>query len=192
LKSAEFDLYDGTLGRVAMLGRLALIFSVVASGACPQRLHLVRSDMGRWVAVAEILQVGSVLVPDAGPCGAPGNGLYDWRPRARWYIRRKMQEFFMRVFRLAAVITFLASPAFAQVPPVNLLQDNKPPKSQEEKDAEAARDKAYKDSLKKIPDAKAPTDPWGNVRSTDTSAPKAAGKSASTAKPKAKAGSSAN
>jgi len=98
----------------------------------------------------------------------------------------------MRVFRLAAVITFLASPAFAQVPPVNLLQDNRPPKSQEEKDAEAARDKAYKDSLKKIPDAKAPADPWGNVRSTDTSAPKAAGKSASTAKPKAKAGSSAN
>ena len=29
------------------------------------------------------------------------------------------------------------------------------------------RDKAYKESLKKIPDAKVSSDPWGNVRSTD-------------------------
>ena len=49
---------------------------------------------------------------------------------------------------------------------------DKPGKTQDEKDAEAARDKAYKESLKKIPDAKAPADPWGNVRSTD--APKTA------------------
>jgi hypothetical protein len=96
----------------------------------------------------------------------------------------------MRVFRLAAAIILLASPAFAQVPPVNLLQDNKPAKSQEEKDAEAARDKAYKESLKKIPDAKAPTDPWGNVRSSD--APKTSAKSASSAKTKPKSGSSSN
>jgi hypothetical protein len=93
----------------------------------------------------------------------------------------------MRAFRLATVVMLLASPAFAQIPNLNLLQDNKPAKSQEEKDAEAARDKAYQDSLKKIPDAKAPADPWGNVRSTD--APKAA---ASSAKPKTKTGSSAN
>ncbi len=87
----------------------------------------------------------------------------------------------MRVFRLAAIVTLLASPAFAQVPPVNLLQD-KPSKSQEEKDAEAAKQKAYQESLKKIPDVKAPADPWGNVRSSD--APKAPAKSASSAKPK--------
>jgi len=96
----------------------------------------------------------------------------------------------MRVFRRAAAIILLASPAFAQVPPVNLRQDNKPAKSQEEKDAEAARDKAYKESLKKIPDAKAPTDPWGNVRSSD--APKTPAKSASSAKTKPKSGSSSN
>jgi hypothetical protein len=93
----------------------------------------------------------------------------------------------MRAFRLAALTMLLATPALAQVPPVNLLQDNKPAKSQEEKDAEAARDKAYRDSLKKIPDAKAPADPWGNVRSTDT--PKAPAKAASSAKPKTKSGS---
>lgn len=95
----------------------------------------------------------------------------------------------MRVFRIAAAVMLLASPAFAQIPPVNLLQD-KPGKTQEEKDAEAARDKAYQDTLKKIPDAKAPADPWGNVRSTDT--PKAPAKAATSAKPKTKTGSAAN
>jgi len=95
----------------------------------------------------------------------------------------------MRAFRLATVIMLMASPALAQIPPVNLLQD-KPGKSQEEKDAEAARDKAYQETLKKIPDAKAPADPWGNVRSSD--APKAAAKSASSAKPKTKTGGTSN
>ena len=96
----------------------------------------------------------------------------------------------MRIFRLAAAIILLASPAYAQIPPVNLLQDNKPAKSQEERDAESARDKAYKESLKKIPDAKAPADPWGNVRSSD--APKTSARSASSAKSKTKSGSSSN
>ena len=95
----------------------------------------------------------------------------------------------MRVFRVAALIMLLASPAFAQMPPLNLLQD-KPGKTQDQKDAEAARDKAYQDSLKKIPDAKPPADPWGNVRSTDT--PKAPAKAAASAKAKTKTGSTAN
>ena len=76
----------------------------------------------------------------------------------------------MRALRLAAAIMLLASPAFAQTPKLNLLQD-KPSKSQDELDAEKAQDKAYKDSLKKIPDQKAPSDPWGAVRSTDAPAP---------------------
>jgi len=88
----------------------------------------------------------------------------------------------MRVLCVAAVALLVASPAVAQIPQLNLLQDNRPAKTQEEKDAEAARDKAYKDSLKKIPDAKPPADPWGNVRSTD--APKTPAKSAASAKPK--------
>jgi len=96
----------------------------------------------------------------------------------------------MRVFHVAGLIMLLASPAFAQIPQMNLLQDNRPPKTQEEKDAEAARDKAYQDSLKKIPDAKPAADPWGNVRSTDT--PKAPAKAAASAKPKTKTGSTAN
>src|SRR5579864_5895454 len=85
----------------------------------------------------------------------------------------------MRALRLAAAIMLLASPAVAQIPKLNLMQD-KPSKTQEELDAEKAQDKAYKDSLKKIPDQKAPADPWGNVR-TDAPAP---AKSASSTKPK--------
>jgi hypothetical protein len=97
-----------------------------------------------------------------------------------------MRAFSMRALGLAAATMLLASPALAQIPKLNLLQDNKPTKSQEEKDAESAQDKAYKDSLKKIPDAKAPADPWGTVRSPDAPA-----KSASSSKPKAKSGTAA-
>jgi hypothetical protein len=89
----------------------------------------------------------------------------------------------MRALRLAAAIMLLASPAVAQIPKLNLLQDNKPAKTQEEKAAEDAQQKAYRDSLKKIPDAKAPSDPWGSVRSD---APAAPAKSATSSKPKAK------
>ena len=94
----------------------------------------------------------------------------------------------MKVFRMAVVIALLASPAYAQMPALNLMMD-KPGKTQDEKDADAAREKAYKDSLRKIPDAKAPADPWGTVRSTET--PKTADKATASAKPK-KTGSTAN
>jgi hypothetical protein len=95
----------------------------------------------------------------------------------------------MKALRLAAAIMLLTSPAFAQIPKLNLLQD-KPGKTQEEKDAEAAQEKAYKDSLKKIPDAKVSSDPWGGVRNTD--APSAPAKSASSTKSKSKTGTSAS
>ncbi len=96
----------------------------------------------------------------------------------------------MRIFRVAVVIALLtSSAAYAQMPAMNLLMD-KPGKTQDEKDADAAREKAYKDTLKKIPDAKAPTDPWGDVRSTD--AAKTANKATASAKPKTKTGSTAN
>jgi len=102
----------------------------------------------------------------------------------------------MKVLRTAAAIALLVAPAYlqfaapahAQAPHINMMPDM-PSKTQEEKDADDARDKAYKDSLKKIPDAKAPSDPWGTVRSTDTPAAKSA--SSSSGK-KAKSGSAAN
>jgi hypothetical protein len=71
----------------------------------------------------------------------------------------------------AAVVVLLTVPAYAQTPNINLMPEFQS-KTPEEKEQEAIRDRAYKDSLKKIPDSKASSDPWGTVRSTE--APKAA------------------
>jgi hypothetical protein len=91
----------------------------------------------------------------------------------------------MRVFRMAAVIALLAGPAYAQVPNINLIPELAS-KTPEEKEQDAVQQKAYKESLKKIPDAKASSDPWGNVRSVD------APKTSAPAKPRTKTGSTAN
>ena len=77
----------------------------------------------------------------------------------------------MRMLSAAAVVLLLTAPAYAQTPNINLMPELTS-KSPEEKEADAIKEKAYKDSLRKIPDAKASSDPWGTVRSTD--APKAA------------------
>jgi hypothetical protein len=91
----------------------------------------------------------------------------------------------MRIFGAAAVIVLLAASAYAQTPNINLIPELQS-RSPEEKEADAVKEKAYKESLRKIPDAKGSSDPWGNVRSTDT--PKAA----APAKPRTKTGSTAN
>ena len=79
----------------------------------------------------------------------------------------------MRILSAAAVVVLLTVPAYAQTPNINLMPEFQS-KSQEEKEQEAIKDKAYRDSLRKIPDAKASSDPWGNVRSTDVPSAKAA------------------
>jgi hypothetical protein len=89
----------------------------------------------------------------------------------------------MRILAAASVIVLLTGPAYAQAPSLNLIPETVS-KTPEQKEAEEARDKAYRESLKKIPDAKA-ADPWGNVRS-DT--PKAS----VPAKSHTKTGSTAN
>jgi hypothetical protein len=61
---------------------------------------------------------------------------------------------------------FLVRPAHAQMPNINLIPELQS-KTPEEKEQDEARDKAYKESLRKIPDAKTSSDPWGTVR-TDT------------------------
>jgi hypothetical protein len=93
----------------------------------------------------------------------------------------------MKVFRVAAVVAVLVAPGYAQaqMPNVNLIPELTS-KTPEEKEADEVRDRAYKESLKKIPDTKASSDPWGNVRSVD--APKAS----APAKPRTKTGSNAN
>jgi len=82
----------------------------------------------------------------------------------------------MKVFRTAALLAVLAGPAYAQqMPHINMMQDA-PGKTDEEKAADAERDQRYKETLKKIPDAKASNDPWGGMRSDP---PKAAAPKAS-------------
>jgi hypothetical protein len=98
----------------------------------------------------------------------------------------------MRVFRLAAMIALWIGPAYAQLPNINLLQDNTPAKTDEQKEQEQATDKAYKESLKKIPDAKAANDPWGGVRSTDAAKAPPAKTTTTATKPKTKTGSTPN
>lgn len=91
----------------------------------------------------------------------------------------------MKILRAAAMLALLTGPAFAQVPNVNLIPEL-PSKTPEERERDRATEKAYRESLRKIPDAKTGADPWGAVRSSESS-PKAA-----PVKPKAKTGTAAN
>lgn len=91
----------------------------------------------------------------------------------------------MRVFGAMVVIALLTVPAYAQIPNVNLIPELAS-KTPEEKEADAIKDKAYRESLRKIPDAKTSSDPWGTVRAVD------APKTSTPAKPKTKTGSTAN
>jgi hypothetical protein len=95
----------------------------------------------------------------------------------------------MKVSCAVAAIALLIGPAaYAQMPNINLMPEVKS-KTPEQIEAEKRRDAAYQDSLKKIPDAKGSSDPWGSVRS-DT--PQASAKSTKTpAKPRIKTGSNA-
>ena len=89
----------------------------------------------------------------------------------------------MRVFRLAAVVRAAGRAGLrgSATPNINLIPELQS-KTPEEKEAEAARDKAYKESLKKIPDAKTSSDPWGTVRGGDTA------KASTPVKPRTKTG----
>jgi len=86
----------------------------------------------------------------------------------------------MRAFRLVAVLAVLTSPAFAQGLPAGALGlplgGADKTLTPEEREAQEARDKAYKESLKKIPNQTAPSDPWGSARAAEQSQKTAAPK----------------
>jgi len=115
----------------------------------------MRSDLGRLAAIAEILQVRSVI---ADGCAGPRQ---PWRPQWSRLMRR---------LRAAAMVALLAGPAYAEMPNVNLIPEIAH-KSAEEKEQDQVREKAYRESLRKIPDAKGASDPWGNVRGADAPKP---------------------
>ena len=89
----------------------------------------------------------------------------------------------MRILSAMAVAALLSGTAHAQMstPNINLIPEIAS-KTPEEREQEAVRDKAYRESLKKIPDAKTSSDPWGTVRGPD------APKTAAPAKPKTQTG----
>jgi hypothetical protein len=104
-------------------------------------------------------------------------------------LRAEFGSIRMRIFRALALVALLAGlsgPAWAQMqtPNINLLPELQS-KTPEEKEADAIKERAYRESLRKIPDAKTSNDPWGTVRAAEP--PKAA-----PAKPKTKTGSTAN
>jgi len=85
----------------------------------------------------------------------------------------------MKILRAAVMFALFATPALAQTPNVNLIPEL-PSKTPEQIEQDRQLQREYRDSLRKIPDAKASNDPWGSVRSTETPA------AAPRAKPKPK------
>ena len=84
-------------------------------GPCPQRLHQMRSDLGRLDAIAEILQVGPFLGHERLRLASRS---------ARWYMTGKMQGAFHEGFRAwRRSFALLAGPAYAQMPHINLMPD---------------------------------------------------------------------
>jgi hypothetical protein len=136
--------------------------------------------------------------PVLGGLDGAGEGMQVGPPVRVRAAETKMREHFMRVVgvaAMAALIGLTAMPARAQMggggadgPHVNLLSDT-PSKTPDQIEAEQERDRKYRDSLKKIPDAKVSNDPWGSVRSD---APKTATKAPAAAKAKTKTGTAQN
>ena len=96
----------------------------------------------------------------------------------------------MRVVCAVTIVAMLAGPACAQSKAPKTLEEMMDAKTPEQAEKEQATDKAYKESLKKIPDAKAPADPWGSARSMN--APNTAAKTPAAKRSPAKTGSTAN
>jgi len=91
----------------------------------------------------------------------------------------------MKVLRAAALLVLLTAPAYAQkMPDINLIPEVKS-KTPEEIERDKQLEKAYKDSLRKIPDAKGSNDPWGAVRSSETPATHAPAKAKTKTRAKA-------
>jgi hypothetical protein len=159
----------------------------------------MRPDLGRLDRGAEILQVRPVLGGRPAALGLVVGAVVYCRENAGSIPMRVLgvAAFALATLLLAGLFLAGSSPGglvgaarAQQLPNINLLADQ-PSKTQEEKDADEARDKAYKETLKKIPDAKVSSDPWGGVRSTD--APKTPGaKTTAAAKPKSKTGGNPN
>jgi hypothetical protein len=67
----------------------------------------------------------------------------------------------------AMTVALLMGSASAQTPELHMpMGGDAKTMTNEEKEQQAEREREYKDAVKKIPDQKANTDPWGNVRNS--------------------------
>jgi hypothetical protein len=82
---------------------------------------------------------------------------------------RENRELNMRVFVAAVMIALMAGSALAQeaLPRYGDIDKEKSPSQKEE---ERNAERAYKKSLRNIPDKAGPSDPWGTVRSDNVPA----------------------
>jgi len=74
----------------------------------------------------------------------------------------------MKTFYAVVMSLLLTGSAFAQG--INLAPGERP-RSAEEREKDQQIEQNYRAEMKKIPDQKASSDPWGNVRSSDTTKP---------------------
>jgi hypothetical protein len=78
-----------------------------------------------------------------------------------------------RFVLLTVTAVALATPAWAQMPAINMAPQDKYMTS-DEIEQQKEVDRKYKEAISKLPDQQRNNDPWGNVRAVDQSAPKAA------------------
>jgi hypothetical protein len=83
------------------------------------------------------------------------------------------QKILRKATHAVAAIALLTGAASAQLPMPGLnLSGDAPPVSPEEQEKRKVTEDAYKSALKKIPEKKASTDPWGNIRPNPSASPK--------------------
>jgi hypothetical protein len=83
----------------------------------------------------------------------------------------------MRSLLFAFLLTFAAAPAFGQAMGTGIPLNQDKEVTPEQAAKRRATEEAYRSTIKNIPEAKA-NDPWGNMRSVDTSTGNAKGKAA--------------
>jgi hypothetical protein len=65
------------------------------------------------------------------------------------------------------ILFLMAGAAFAQIPQPGVhLEDKKPSRTKEQQEYDKALDRAYRSTIKKIPEAEKKSDPWGDIRPT--------------------------
>jgi hypothetical protein len=84
----------------------------------------------------------------------------------------------MRSLLLVFLLTFAAAPALGQAMGTGIPLNQDKEVTPEQAAKRRATEEAYRSTIKNMPDAAKPNDPWGNMRSVDTSTGNAKGKAA--------------